>query len=643
MSTAGICDGHPGALASYRCQGCGKWLCYDCIEEEDSRFLAAEPRCRHCGERAITAEEALAAAAVAAPDTVHESPALGETPAMGEPPAAVPVPDILYRSRPESSDGFEVTSGPSARDRDATPPFLLFAHHAVVPAATIAMVTSLLYFLLALRSVYFGDSGTLHWLGFWFVSATVLIARYGKMTTYDTEEGRQGCYTLVMAFAMVCVLLVSPWENADAWGGRVVNSLIFLAVWHFATRLTAGLSLEGEEWWPRKDRLYGLERIAVEELDRQRQDRSAILRLDDHRRKPRRRVPADSGGGTDAKRRGASPKTQNPSAAVAHLALMALLLFAVSEPLLLAASPQAGESAAASMIVFLFATGVVLSAASSVAAYRRVRAAGGRASLAVIPGRLAAGAGLMAVILAVAVSLPAIEIRGRGEIKPESTGPVSEDPSRTESRTDDAAETRREQRGLNSPASSLLDFLSQLGKWLRIPFALAVAVLAGLGIWRLWPLLASWGKNLRSSFQSWWQRLAQQLSRWLGGRRRPTAALADPLGRLDSLQALPPREAVLGAYGLLLTYFDQAGHPRPERQTPHEFLSHARRRFREVARPVARLTEAYVEAAYSEEEVSPVRRREAIAAITELVSKGPLKPRGPDAPYPSGREDGKAS
>lgn len=612
MSPPGLCAEH-GALPSYRCAGCGKWLCYDCVETDDHRFLAAAARCRYCGEEAVAIED------LPPPSRPRRRAA--------DPAPSPSVPAILYTPPPEPrDDDLGAAFAPAARERDATPAFLLFAHHAVVPAATIAMVVALLFFLLDLRSIYLGESGTLKWLGFWFVTATVLIARYGKMSTYDVDKDRQGCYTVALAFATVCVLIASPWQDpGDGWLPPLVDSAIFLAVWRFATRLTAGLSLEGEEWWPQEPRLYGLERLAAEELGRQREDRS-VLRLS-----PRRTRPADA----DA---AAGPR--NPSVAVARLALAALLVFALSEPLVLAAPPEVGDRAAAAMIVFLFATAVVLGAASSVAGYRRVRAAGGRASVGVIPGRLAAAAGLMAVILAVASTLPGIEVRGRGGRPPQSTPPVSEgDGSRPSDGAGEPVEAERRTRLPDSPAASLLDVLGQLGRLLRIPFLVAVAALAGFGLWRLWPLLGGFREGLRSRLGGLWARLGGLFA----GRREPAKRPSDPLHDLDALRNLPPRDAVLGAYGRLLSFFAEAGHPRPARQTPHEFLSQARRRFRGVARPVGRLTEAYVAAAYSDAEVDPAERSEAIAALVAVVSAGALTLRGPDEPYPSGRRDGTAS
>lgn len=52
--------------------------------------------------------------------------------------------------------------------------------HAIVPAAIIGMVYSFLFYLLLVRSIFFGNTGVLQWVGFLFVFAAVLTARYGR-------------------------------------------------------------------------------------------------------------------------------------------------------------------------------------------------------------------------------------------------------------------------------------------------------------------------------------------------------------------------------------------------------------------------------------------------------------------------------
>ena len=81
------------------------------------------------------------------------------------------------------------------------------AHHAVVPAAVIAMVASLLSYLVDVRSAFLGGGPQLKWIGFCFAVATVLIERYRRVSG-DTDT--QGCYTAVLGVATVSVMLIVP-------------------------------------------------------------------------------------------------------------------------------------------------------------------------------------------------------------------------------------------------------------------------------------------------------------------------------------------------------------------------------------------------------------------------------------------------
>ena len=63
------------------------------------------------------------------------------------------------------------------RSTTTRPRFL--THHVVVPAAVIAMVASLLFYLVDVRSAFLGGGPQLKWIGFCFAAATVLIERYG--------------------------------------------------------------------------------------------------------------------------------------------------------------------------------------------------------------------------------------------------------------------------------------------------------------------------------------------------------------------------------------------------------------------------------------------------------------------------------
>ncbi len=577
------CAAHPEAPAAFQCTRCEALLCRGCAEE-GSRLVI----CRRCGERAVELEETSLP-----PPPFEPRPAAGEPRRGGGRPAA----------GGEAEDGF--------LDQAA----VALTHHVVVPAATIAMVAALLFYLVDVRSVFLGGSGSLKWLGFWFVTATVLIARYGKMSS---AADRQGCYTAALLAATALAVMVAPWDRGgDGSGTELVNVLIILVTWRFATRLAASLSLEGTEEAPESYRLYGVERLEYETW-RDQQAATAVPRKE------------RSGG------KGEAPA--NPSVAVARLAVLALAAFAAGEPFLLAGPPQAGARGLAAMIVFLLATGVVLAAASGIAVLRRVRRLGGRMSIAALPGRVALAAVVMVVLLATALAMPGTAYRGSGALKPRITGgeasldaegepqasgesTPSGDPSRRQGRSASNREVEPTSENRSPPslgaAGSLLGTLVELGSWLRIPMLLFLAALGLYALWKLWPLLVSWRRGL-------WGRLRGWLAAFRGlfrRRRAVPAARADPFADLASLGALPPQQAVVGAYGRLLDIMDGLGCPRPERDTPYEFAGAVSRRFRELAGVSDRLTALYVKAAYSDESVEAEDRRGAIRALEELRTK----------------------
>ena len=71
------------------------------------------------------------------------------------------------------------------------------------------------------------------------------------------------------------------------------------------------------------------------------------------------------------------PIPKNPAASVARLAGVALVAFALGEPVLLRAAPQTGVRALAAVIVFLFSTGLVMAAGASMDALRPVKGPAG--------------------------------------------------------------------------------------------------------------------------------------------------------------------------------------------------------------------------------------------------------------------------
>jgi hypothetical protein len=484
--------------------------------------------------------------------------------------------------------------------------FTFFTHHVVVPAAVIAMVASLLSYLVDVRSAFLGGGPQLKWIGFCFAVATVLTERYGHT---QGDRDLQGCYTLALAGATVAVLLMEPWETrAVGLGEKSANLLIIAAVWWLATRVTRGLSPEeGRPAAGQGLRLYGLERLKMQAWQRRKAEQTGA---------------PPPGEKTAAK---AKPIPANPAMSVARLAAAALVAFALGEPVLLGAAPQTGIRALAAVVVFLFATGIVLAAGSALDALRRAEWAGGDVSPGLVPGRVALAGGLLAVVLAAALAVPGLHFQGSGRLRPPVAHGQGAERDRGDQEGDQGefargrpsdAEGRRgsdsnPQQGrdsmdrpaeLTGPAADLIRMLTTAGKWLLIPLVL-ILFLAGLwALSRLLPRLAALGGTLAER----WRHLLNRLRALLGGfhkARLTGRTMGDPLANLEKLALLPPREAVLAAYHRFLALLESRGYARPAKSTPYEILNALPFDLRGLADPVKTLTDLYVEAAYSDQPV----------------------------------------
>jgi hypothetical protein len=491
-------------------------------------------------------------------------------------------------------------------------------HHVVVPAAVIAMVASLLSYLVDVRSAFLGGGPQLKWIGFCFAVATVLTERYGHT---QGDRDLQGCYTLALAGATVSVLLMEPWETrAVGLGEKSANLLIIAAVWWLATRVTRGLSPEeGRPAAGQGLRLYGLERLRMQAWQRRKAEQTGAP--------PPAEKPAAK----------AKPIPANPAMSVARLAAAALVAFALGEPVLLGAAPQTGIRALAAVVVFLFATGIVLAAGSALDALRRAEWAGGDVSPGLVPGRVALAGALLAVVLAAALAMPGLHFQGSGRLRPPVAHGQGAERDRGDQEGDQGEGARRNpsdeegrrgsdsnpQQGrdsgdrpaeLTGPAADLIGMLTAAGKWLLLPLVL---VLALAGLWalsRLLPRLAAWGVRMAER----WRNLLNRLRTLLDGFRKarlPGRVTGDPLANLEKLALLPPREAVLAAYHRFLALLESRGYARPAKSTPYEILNALPFDFRGVADSARTLTDLYVAAAYSAETVEPDAGERAIVML----------------------------
>lgn len=491
-------------------------------------------------------------------------------------------------------------------------PGLLAIHHAVVPAAVITMVASLLFYLVDVRSAFLGGGPQLKWIGFCFAVATVLIERYGR-TTGDSDL--QGCYTLALTGATAMVMLLAPWDTGKPrLEERLANLLIVAIVWRFATHVTRGLSPESGERIAHTTAFYGLDRLTLEAWQQQRAAEAGVA--------PRPLVKPPP------------PIPKNPAASVARLAGVALAAFALGEPVLLRAAPQTGMRALAAVIVFLFSTGLVMAAGSSMDTLRRVERAGGRTDPSFLPRRLAFSAGFLILLLAAGLGVPGLEFQGSGLLRPPRAPGQGEAQDRGYQRGDQTEQLSPEGApdqagqgelaapgppdnplgaigGITGPAASLLRILAGIGKVLIVPLVLA---LLAMGIWklvRLWPGLGDWRGRLKAR----WRSFLQKITAWFLWSREKKSRGPDPLAELEELDGLPPRESVLAAYQRFLLLLDRLGSPRPGKDTPYDLLNHLPQDLRLIEDPARTLTELYVRAAYSAEPVEHGARETAITAL----------------------------
>jgi len=493
-------------------------------------------------------------------------------------------------------------------------PVTLFTRHVIVPAAIIAMVAAFLFYLLEVRSVFLGGLGeretAFKQVGLCFAAATVLIARYGRVHASISNENH-GCYTIALAIATLLFML-----QASGAASFVPNVLIIAAVWRFATGVTGALSLEGEIDripFPRGLRLYGLERLRFEALKKQQEEKGIAW-------------------GRNAKLSETKPDTHgNPVASVARLAALALLGFAVGEPFLLRAAPEVAERALADVIVFLFATALVLAAGSAAGTLRHTLTAGGRVSAGVLPTRLALAAFLSVLVLASALAIPGVHFQGQGGLqRTNGSGSTGSGENRTDGRQSSKgkSDTREAPPGgdqgsapqprpdgsRSNPvpgAVPLVNALNVLGKLLLIPLVLVLLLLALFAIRYFRPAFPRW-RDLLARLQAWLRATLPQ------PKPRPVP-VEDPFENLWTLNSLSPRDAVLAAYRRLLLALDQAGHPRAERTAPYEHLSALPKRLTPIAAPAQTLTDLYVVIAYGDGVATDGERTLVIAELGKIM------------------------
>jgi hypothetical protein len=479
-------------------------------------------------------------------------------------------------------------------------------NHIILPAAVILMVGTFLFFLLDVRSVFFSESMAIRRVAFCFAAATVLIARYNKM--YGAKE-RHWLYTFVLAFATSLVMLKFSRSPQDF----IVNILVVAVVWWFATRITECLDI-GEEVERKVMRIYGVER-----LDWERVHRKFGL---GHLNGLPKREPEEAEKKKSEKVR--KHLNRNPSSEVARLAVIGLAAFALGEPVLLSGPSEAGLRAIVAVVVFLLATGIVMSAGSAIGIYRRVRKPGGSPSLGVVPAKTAIAFILLIVVLSASLTVPGIAYRGSGELTPQidqidSSRRVKPDDEQSE-QMDESKASKDKGRGRGAPSGpgAFFNFIASLGKLLLIPLVLLCIGGFIYALVKLFPFLKDRTLGIKGLFHNLLAKLRSMLRPQRKERDSDAPRRKDLLRALKVIEGQSPRETILLAYECLQAFFSLLGYKRPPDNTPFEILRSLPRRFEFLKEPAVSLTELYVQTAYSRKPMTSDEGRNALEQIYKV-------------------------
>jgi hypothetical protein len=479
-------------------------------------------------------------------------------------------------------------------------------NHIILPAAVILMVGAFLFFLLDVRSVFFSESMAIRRVAFCFAAATVLIARYNKM--YSAKE-RHWLYTFVLAFATSLVMLKFSRSPQDF----IVNILVVAIVWWFATRITECLDI-GEEVEREVLRIYGVERLDWERVHRK-------FGLSHVSGLPKReQVEAEEKKSEKARKR----LDRNPSSAVARLAAIGLAAFALGEPVLLSGPPEAGLRAIVAVVVFLLATGVVMSAGSAIGVYRRVRKPGGSPSIGVVPAKTAIAFILLIVVLSASLTVPGIAYRGSGELTPQtdqidSSKRVKPDDKQSE-QMDESKASKDKGRGRGAPSApgAFFNFIASLGKFLLIPLVLLCIGGFIYALLKLFPFLKDRTLGIKGLFHNLLAKLRSMLRPQRKERDSEIPRRKDILRALKVIEGQAPQETILLAYECLQAFFSLLGYKRPADNTPYEILRSLPRRFEFLKEPAVSITELYVQTAYSRKPMTSDEGRNALEQIYKV-------------------------
>lgn len=513
------CALHPLTEATHYCVGCGRTLCHDC-----------GTRLAYCGACA------------------------GEILLLGRDP------------EPAWVDRLAATSLPGGQ----TDPAAFVTLHAIVPAAVIGMVYTLLYYLLLVRSLFLGGSRALQWIGFCFIAATVLIARYGR--THGDRATQRFYSGILMAAAGMAIFSRAGPEDVP-----LLSVVLFGLVWLYATRVTDALSLEGGAGEGRRDPVTAI----------------AVLGLV--------ALVAFAVG---------EPFMLNSPPEVTLRAMVAMIGFLMCTGVTMAAAAATGAVRRAFRAEGEVVLGVIPVRVAAAALLVLALAAMALAA----PGVRYSGSGRIALAPEHAfdprrMSLGITE-RG-GQLGQEVTEGL---PWGWLSGLEGAV--------YSAPGKMALAVVT----WLQIGGAvlagLIVLGLLGFAVYRHDLVRARLGPLLGDRFGWLVRKLRALLPSWMR-RRHGSGSLADrdPFADLDALSGRPARRVVEEVYLRALVVLERHGHRRQPATTPHELLGSLPSRLSHLAEALSEITALYTRAAYSPEPMGDAERETAIGRLLDLRSR----------------------
>ncbi len=482
--------------------------------------------------------------------------------------------------------------------------FLILANLVLVPAGTIAMVYAFLAYLIHIAMWPMAETASLKWIGFWFVVATVLIARFGQM---HRSRARRHLYTLFLAGA---TFLAMARLGTDVWDWLLYAVVVGL-VWEYATGLVDGLSLERLPEKKETVRRYGLERIQFEK-DLQLEKKEEEVKV---------------------------KKQIHPTRSVVRLTLIALLLFALGEPILFNAPQETRTAALMYTILFLFSSAWVLAAAHSIEVMERIHKTEGVMAPGILPIRLLASSLVMIVILGLCLAVSGLDEgweQGAGNRWQQESNSEAGKGSREEgsgegegtvaSESSASGESRPESRS-STEAWSWLPLLHMLGKVLLWVAVVLFILILGWFIWYLLSHLAQVRKKIPQLVLS----LKGLFRRFLPlyTPREKALGLRQPMLGREDFANMSPRETILAGYQQMLLFCAAHGFDRQEGFTPDEFLRRLPVQWESLKPAMAQVTKLYYRAAYGQEQMSEGDRGPVMDCLEQMAAWRPITARPP--------------